>query len=160
MSKNTTLEFSTLDYMVITLTLLLLLSSWVYIIANYANLPETIAVHFDGKGQPNGYNSKSSIWIAPILFTALAIGFMLGAKNPKLLDISNKITNKKEEIASSKILLLSSLLLSVILVIIVFSMIHTSLHKNATTNWIVPSLVISIGMFFVAYIYIYLKSKK
>jgi uncharacterized membrane protein len=59
----------------------LILAGWLLIAANfiiiliaYAAMPETIATHFNLKGEPNGYSSKDSIWIMPILNLILYYG--------------------------------------------------------------------------------------
>ncbi len=160
MNKQNNILFSTFNYVIIATSGFLLLISWLYVIIEYPNLPKTIAVHFDAAGNPNGYNDKYTIWLAPIIFTALSIGFIFGAKNPKLLDFSNKIKNLQDEIFQSKILLFSSLLLSSILCIIVFSMVKTSTNKTANMSWILPTLLIFIGSYLIALFYYYLKILK
>jgi len=160
MNKQNNILFSTFDYIIIATSGFLLLFSWLYVIIEYPNLPERIAVHFDAAGNPNGHNKKHAIWLSPIIFTALTVGLIFGAKNPKLLDFSNKIKNLQDEISQSKILLFSSLLLSSILCIIVFSMIKTSTNKTINMSWILPSLLTFIGIYLSVIFYYYLKTLK
>jgi len=41
----------------------LLVACLLYMALTYSALPETISVHFDGKGQPNGWSDKSSFFV-------------------------------------------------------------------------------------------------
>lgn len=45
-------------------TLITLIGSVVYLAMEWSNLPTTIAIHFNGKGEPDGWGSK---WITVIL---------------------------------------------------------------------------------------------
>lgn len=35
-------------------------------LVNYNNLPETIPIHFSGSGQPDGFGSRSTLWLLPL----------------------------------------------------------------------------------------------
>ncbi len=160
MNKKNNIQFNTFDYILIAICALLLIISWLYVLINYAYLPEIIAIHFNGSGEPDGFGKKTTIWLAPIIFTSLSVGFIFAAKNPKLLDISNKIKTIKDEIAQSKTLLFTSILLSSILCFIVFSMINTSIHPSDTAHWILPTILTITGVYLIIVIYYFITSKK
>ena len=160
MKKLNNIQFNTVDYIIIATISMLLLSSWLYIIIEYKNLPETIAVHFDGSGNPNGYNDKSTIWLAPIIFTILSIALIFGAKYPEQINFPHKELTEKEKIASSKTVLFSSLLLSSILILITHSMIRTSIDINNDNNPMVGVITVIICLtilFLIAMFYYHFK---
>ncbi|NNM19161.1 MAG: DUF1648 domain-containing protein, partial [Croceitalea sp.] len=49
----------------------------------YFELPETIAIHFNLKGEADGYGSKNIIWILPILNIVLYYGMTVIATKVK-----------------------------------------------------------------------------
>jgi len=154
-------SFSTFDFAIILLTLGLLLGAWVYTGFHYVSLPEKIAVHFDGSGNPDGYGNKLTIWLAPIIFTALSIGFIIGAKNPKkFFSYHLKKYTPKEILVNQKIILLSALLLSYILNIIVYSMVVASQNPLVSTSWIPYSIFIALGIFLSIIAFYHFKSKE
>lgn len=159
-SNLNSISFSTLDRVLVFASLLLLLMAWAYVITNYNKLPETIAVHFSGTGEPDGYDSKNSIWLAPIFFTLLTLAMLYGAKNPKQIDISNKITNAKQAQKSSKTLIFSALLLPYILMMIVYSMVNASVPNPKNYKWVFPALITAIVVFLIIIFSINLNFKK
>ena len=60
MTAKNNFTFQTFDYILIATASFLLIAAWCYILISYTHLPETIAIHFDGGGQPNGYGSKKT----------------------------------------------------------------------------------------------------
>lgn len=160
MSLEENTNFKTTDYILIAIISFLLIITWCYVIIYYKYLPETIAVHFDVNGQPNGYNSKNSIWLAPILFTLLSIGCVFGAKYPQKVTFPYRKLNFVEKKATSKIMIFSAILLNSILLIICLSMIKVSLEKNFATKWILPSIIILTLLYLVVIIYYQLKIKR
>lgn len=163
MEKRDSIQFHTIDYVIIAATLFLLICTWCYVIIEYGNLPETIAVHFDGAGNPDGYNDKNSIWLAPILFSLLSIGLIIGAKYPEHINFPYKKLSEKDKKKGSKTALLSSLLLSTILVLIVHSMIKTSIGFNAENNpmyWVVPVIICLVVAYLAVLFYYQFKNRK
>jgi len=160
MTNKFSIQFKTSDYIIIGLAIFLLLTTWLYAIVAYPNLPETIAVHFDGAGNPNGYNSKSSLWLMPIVFSALTILMFYGAKNPIKFDFSKKIKTQEEALISRKLLLLSGLLLSSLSLLIAHSMIATSLDKAANPKWVMKVVIGLIILYVIAAFYLQFKLSK
>ena len=57
--------------------------NFLLILAFYFYLPNTIPVHFDLKGEPDGFGDKSGIWLLPIINLALFYGLTLLIKKIK-----------------------------------------------------------------------------
>ncbi|TCJ19068.1 DUF1648 domain-containing protein [Flaviaesturariibacter flavus] len=49
----------------------LLLFIWLMVIRSYGALPATIPIQFDAKGQATNWGPKASIWVLPVLASAL-----------------------------------------------------------------------------------------
>ncbi len=84
--KKTTDRF--LDYGGI----LILALFWAYAISNYLQLPDTIPVHFDLKGRPDGYGGKLTLLALPLLTTVLWIGLFILNRFPHIFNFPVKIT--------------------------------------------------------------------
>lgn len=159
MTTTNNIKFSLFEKSIWIATILFLLASWIYTIISYSNLPETIAVHFNGAGKADGYGSKNTIWLAPIIFTLLIWFLLYGSKKPKNFDLSNKITTSKQAIASARTLLLSALLLSIVLFLVVFSMVNASVDTHTNYKWVFPTLIGVFITFSIATITIDFKAK-
>jgi len=61
---------------------LMVLSHFVYVISIYSSLPDTIPIHFDTLGNPDGYGDKKFALVIPVI--NLSTTFILWgiAKNP------------------------------------------------------------------------------
>lgn len=163
MKEKNNIAFNTVDYILIATILFLLIAAWCYVIIEYKNLPDTIATHFNGAGNPDGFSPKNSIWLAPTIFTALSVGLIFGAKNPQQLSFPYKKMSKKEKKSSSKVLLCSSLLLSSLLILILHSMIKTSINftpNNNSMSWVLKAIFSLLGGFIIVVAYYQLKNYK
>jgi uncharacterized membrane protein len=63
------------------MTILLLVLLWVMVVIGYNNLPESIPIHFNGSGDPDGYGDKNTLFLLPAIGTFLY--FMLTMLNGK-----------------------------------------------------------------------------
>ncbi|MEX0313756.1 MAG: DUF1648 domain-containing protein [Allomuricauda sp.] len=62
----------------------------------YFDLPETIPTHFNLKGEADGFGHKSTLWIIPIISTALyfGLGFFVTRMKPYNMNFPVKVTEK------------------------------------------------------------------
>ena len=67
--------------------------AWGLIIWMIHRAPDIIPTHFDGSGKPNAYGSPTGIAIPCIILTIVAIGLMVTAYYPRLINTPMKITN-------------------------------------------------------------------
>ncbi len=84
--------FQYVDVAIELLSIALLLLTWLYAITQYNDLPETIASHFNSKGEADGYSHRSTIWFIPALATILYIGLFILNKYPHLHNYMTNIT--------------------------------------------------------------------
>ena len=60
----------------------------------YGQLPEQIPTHFSVNGEPDDYNRKATIWMLPILGTAMYIGMFYLNKFPHIFNYTVEITEE------------------------------------------------------------------
>ena len=74
------------------ITLLMIL--WITILASYAQLPDTIPIHYNALGKADGYGNKTSILFLPIVATTIYIGMTLLNKYPHIYNYGTSVTLK------------------------------------------------------------------
>ena len=80
------------DRLLEVLALFLLLGSWIYALLMYPKLPETIAIHFDGQGNPDGYGGKVFFLIEVAVGTALYVLLTFLGRHPEWFNYPVKVT--------------------------------------------------------------------
>ncbi|MBW4618170.1 MAG: DUF1648 domain-containing protein [Cyanosarcina radialis HA8281-LM2] len=63
-------------------------------IRGWSVLPETIPTHFDIAGKADGWGSKSTIWLFPILGTIVYVGFTILRRYPHTFNYPVAITEE------------------------------------------------------------------
>ena len=137
--------YEAIDIIIEFISITLLVLMWSYCIVNYADLPDTIATHFDGSGNPDGFGSKQSIWLIPAIAIVLYIGMFIINKYPH---IHNYMVNINEENAlknyrfSTRLLRVVNLL-SMLLMAYITYMIIASAHgeKLIMGSWFIPIVI-------------------
>jgi uncharacterized membrane protein len=97
----------------------------VYLAFAWNKLPEKIAMHFDMKGNINGYGSKNDLLIIILLLTVLNVGIYLLLTNifridPKKYAVENKSRFQRMAFAVS-------VFLSAILCLVIYSNVHQNI---------------------------------
>lgn len=59
---------------------------WILTIVNYSELPDTIPIHFDARGEINNYGNKATILALPIIGTFIFVAMTLLNKYPSSLN--------------------------------------------------------------------------
>jgi uncharacterized membrane protein len=70
----------------------LVIALWFYVLTNYSGLSEIIPIHFDLKGNADGFGSKKNILGLPIVVTIIFIGLSLLNRFPHVFNYPVKIT--------------------------------------------------------------------
>lgn len=138
-----------------------ILAIWVLTITNYANLPDTIPIHYNGAGQANGFGGKSTILTLPLIATILFIGLTILNKFPHVFNYPINITqdNALRQYTNTTRLIRS---LKVIIVII-FGLIVFRTIQNANGQadglgvWFLP---LTLGLIFIPLTYYIVKTLK
>ncbi|WP_313099038.1 DUF1648 domain-containing protein [Epilithonimonas sp.] len=143
------------------ISFMLLIFVWIFTINNFKNLPETIPIHYNLDGTPDGFGSRSTIWFETTLTTALFLFLMYASKKPNfpLLNIPQNIKQKP---------ILTEFVVSILLLIImlIFADINYESIQNALgkTNGLSSIMHYLLGLVFIfvfgLLIYSYIISKR
>ncbi len=110
----------------------------------YDDLPNTIPIHFDLKGNPDGFGSKSSIFLGPFILFAAGLFTFLMISN--LSSIDPKKYKQENELLFKKLAFLIVIFLSALGMIIVRSSV-------APGNFLIRNLFSMLGCLFIAFGY-------
>ncbi|TDH28607.1 DUF1648 domain-containing protein [Segetibacter sp. 3557_3] len=113
---------------------LLLAGLWTLTGLNYSGLPDEIPVHYNGLGQPDNYDSKSGIWMLPVIGTILFIGMTVLNRSPHIFKYPGKITTinaKQQYTSATRLIRFLKVAVVMIFVVIVFKTIQTALGQAA-----------------------------
>jgi len=143
------------------IAILLLLFSFIYLIVKWSDLPQTIAIHFNGSGEADRWGGKASLIILPILALVLFVGLTLLRKIPHQFNYMTTITEQNAPYQyKSSIHLLSWVKLEIVAL---FTYVQWAVIQNASGGvsslgvWLLPVIfVILIGTI----VFYVIKSKK
>lgn len=91
------IKWTLLDYLLEFIAAAFIISTIVYAIIAYNNLPDTVATHFDFKGEPDAFGNKSSIWAMPIVSFVLWMLLSIVNQFPHSFNYPFKLTNTNVE---------------------------------------------------------------
>ncbi len=98
----------------------------IYAASIYSSLPQTIPIHFDISGNPNGYANKSSLWFIMLLMAAVSAGVYLLINNLPKID-PKKAAGQSPEVYH-KIAMAIVVFLCAISIILIYSSANVSVH--------------------------------
>lgn len=85
------------DKIVEALAIVLLSSLWAMVVIGYANLPETIPIHFNGSGEPDGYGDKNTLFLLPVIATFMYFLLTVLNSKPHIFNYPVEITPENAE---------------------------------------------------------------
>ncbi len=154
------LQKSKIDLGLELLVYLFVALGWIFLLLHYQELPVKIATHFGLSGKPDGYGSKGSIIMLPIVSTVLSVGILLLCKIPHqfnyLVNITEENAEKQYRIACKLMRVLALVLSSGFLLILIHS-IYISIGAAGLGPF--PGLYILIGIMLPMPWYLYISSK-
>lgn len=86
------IPLETADIVVELAALAIIILMWMHTIIEYPALPETIATHFNAKGEADGFGDKMFLWFIPSLTLAMYVGLFIINKYPHLHNYMVNIT--------------------------------------------------------------------
>lgn len=152
---------SGLDLLIEWICALLLVALWVYIVLNYTHLPESIPSHFDASGKTDGFESKSIIFMQPVITSIIYLIITILNRYPHTFNYLNPIT--AENALQQYTYATRTLRYLKLIVVSIFSFIEYQVVRTATSEvdglgaWFLP---ITVVMLFIPIIYALLKAKK
>ena len=155
MKTEKSIQFTTIDYLIIGSAMALILFSWIYAGIHYGNLPAEIPSHFNHKGEVDGYSEKNVLWGVSGLFTALTIGIFYLAKSSAVHNIQLKTKQ-----ANFRLVAIFMPFVGLIHALAVYSMINEAYGTFQYSEWVLPFILISAASFLILMFIIIGKNRK
>jgi uncharacterized membrane protein len=120
----------------------------VLVAVSYFNLPDTIPIHFNFKGEAGGFGAKSTIWVLPVLGLLMYYGmnFIANKVKPHLMNYPVEVTEENASqlySMSIKLLVLLNFLIAVIFVILTIEIIGIAFKwSQPRLSWLILVLII------------------
>jgi len=137
----------------------MLAAMWCLVVYFYNNSPDTVPIHFNLAGEADGYGSRKTMFITPVLCTFIFFVLTQVSKFPETFNYPVTIT---PENAKTQYTIATRLMRSMkIAVIIVFGItdVHTYFTATETSatigGWLLPVLL---AFVFIPMVYYYVKS--
>lgn len=138
---------------------ILLAALWCLVVYFYNNSPDVVPIHFNLAGEADGYGTRKTMFITPVLCTFLFFMLTEVAKHPEMFNYPVTITpqNAKKQYTIATCLLRSLK----IIVILIFGLIDvhtylTAIQSNTSINgWLMPVIFI---ILFIPVVYYFIKS--
>jgi len=157
------IPFQNIDLVIELASIAVLLLMWMHLIMNYSGLPETVASHFNGAGQPDDYSNKIFLWILPILATVLYFGLLILGRFPHL---HNYMVNITEENAltqyrfSTRVLRVVNFLCAVMFAYINYKIIVGANNNSSELGMGFVITVVSVSILLPIFIFLYQQKLK
>ena len=155
------LELSSTDIVLEVIGWIAVLFIWVLIISSYSHLPDTIPIHFNGSGKPDGFGGKANILALPILATVIFIGLTILNRFPFVFNYPTIITEEnafRQYTNATRLVRYLKLIVVVIFGLIVYKTIQsTQGQSDGLGVWFLP---LTLGAVFIPLAYFAIKSFK
>lgn len=120
---------------------------WGLIIWMIHQAPDIVPTHFDGSGKPNAYGSPVGITIPCGILTIVAIGCMVIAYYPRLINMPMKITNIRQVELTIRSIRVAGITLLLLALAIVYMMLGMSKPSPTPVIAIIVLLILNIFIF-------------
>lgn len=91
------LHLSMADKFIEYLGWMLLIAIWILTLTSYAELPDSIPIHYDFAGEADSFGGKGNIVTMPIVATILFIGMTILNKYPQLFNYPTEISRENAQ---------------------------------------------------------------
>lgn len=153
------LTLSHIDWLFEILGWLSILAIWALTISNYTSLPNTIPIHYNGAGEPDGFGEKATILTLPLVATLLFVGLTVLNKFPEIFNYPTDITPynaSKLYTNATRLIRYLKLIIVIIFGLIVFKTIrYANGEANGLGIWFLP---LTLGLIFIPLSYFIAKS--
>ena len=136
------IELTPADQVLEILSWLALLFLWGLVIYFYSSLPQIIPIHFNASGRANGFGSKGTLFLLPIIGAFLFVGLTALNKVPHIFNYPTAITPEnalKQYTNATRVLRCVKLIILIIFTEIVRATIATATGKShGLPGWFLP----------------------
>ena len=124
---------------------------WLFCIRAYTILPDIIPTHFNFKGVADGYGSRSSLFVLPVIASCIYVLITGLNKYPHMFNYMVTITEKNAETQyrlATRLLRVMKLMVIIVFAIVII-MIATSAKDAGISRWLSTTLPIVSVLFIV-----------
>ncbi|MGV6830604.1 MAG: DUF1648 domain-containing protein [bacterium] len=150
------------DVIVDIIVILILIAIWVYPAMNYLNMPDTIPIHFNAKGEADNWGAKNFIWMLPII-TTLTVGLIMFLNQyPHLHNYMVNITEEnayKNYQLSTRVLRYANLYVVLLMIVVTFEIVQKALGNDLNIVGI-PFLIFTILVPLVGIVFVFIYQQK
>lgn len=157
------IPFQSIDIFIELLSVTLILLMWIYVSLEYSNLPETIASHFNAKGEADKYSNKTSLWILISISTALYIGLFILNMFPHLHKYMVNITEDnalRHYKVSTRFMRITNFLCIALFAYISYTMIKSARGIDLSLGPLFIPIVIGVSTLLTIIVFIYQQKNK
>jgi uncharacterized membrane protein len=158
-----TLTFTKADRVLEYAGYVLWLLFWGMVVWMYPMLPDEIPIHFNGVGEADGFGSKDSIFLTPIIATFLVLLLSVLERNPENFNYAVEITEDnapRQYLLGVRMMRWMKVLLLILYITIEYFTMQTSLgHQNGLGVWFLP-ITLSVLAFLIFTTFYYSKKNK
>jgi len=130
---------------------LALIVIWSLVLFFYSKLPETIAIHFDASGNPDGFGDKITIFELPIIASVLFLGLSYLNRFPHIFNYMTEINEDnalQQYSIACRLIRMLKLCIVIIFTLIVFSTVNVT---DKTWQWSMPLIILGLTFFPIFY---------
>ena len=150
------IRFTLFDLFIEIAGLVAVLAMWILLIATYSGLPDVIPTHYNGSGQVDNFGGKSSIFMLPVIATAVYAGMTVLCRFPHVFNYPVKITGNNAFLQYGNMARMVRCLKLVLVLIFGYLIFHTALNTGRGIGiWFTPVLL---AVIFIPVIYFMAKS--
>jgi uncharacterized membrane protein len=154
-------NLTTIDNAIEWIGWLTLLGIWILTLSSYSSLAETIPMHYNGFGEPDGFGDKSHIVTLPIVASALFLMLTFLNRFPQIFNYATEITQENalyQYRNACRMIRVLKLVIAIIFGLIVFQTIQCA---NGSSNGLGACfLPIIVGLIFLPMFYYLTKSSQ
>ncbi len=125
---------------------LALIGTWILLLTNFQSLPETIPSHFDFRGNPDGYSSRNTILVLPIVGTVAFFFLTWINRKPHQFNYPVKITPEnafRQYSNATKLIRFLKLALLLLFLGLLYQTIQTGLGQSSGLGkWFLPAALV------------------
>jgi len=134
---------------------------WILSLVHYAELPETIPIHYNAAGKADGFGDKSTLMVLPIISTFLFIGLTVLNKSPHVFNYLTEITEENavhQYTNATRMIRLLKLIIVLIFTLIVYKTIqHVKGNADGIGSWFLP---VTFALIFIPLFYFLINANK
>ncbi len=136
-----------LDYFLEYGALIVLIATWGFTIYHFNKLPDIIATHFDFNGNPDGFGSKLTIWLLPVIVSLIYILIYALTRYPHKFNYLTKITEQnahKQYRLAARVMRVILFNITLLFGFITFKVIEGAYTESSSFEWwFIPLLLLS-----------------